>query len=88
MDVSVPADFVCPGCGLTAEDMRQEEWCKSQIRALLVEREGYLQRGLTDDVAEVDRQLEYFGHTLDVADAAAPALRAERRPRAAKGELR
>ncbi|MFF8910169.1 hypothetical protein [Streptomyces olivaceoviridis] len=35
---------------------------ENMIAALLRERDGYEQRGLTDRVAEVDAQLEHYGY--------------------------
>lgn len=35
------------------------------IRALLTERQGYLQRGLSLKVAAVDAQLEFLGHRVE-----------------------
>lgn len=41
----------------------------TMIAALLREREGYVQRGLDDRVAQVDEQLKLRGHTPPAAGA-------------------
>ena len=48
---------------------------KATIAALLEERRGYVLRGETDRVVQVDAQLRHLGH-----DAEKPASRATRRP--------
>jgi hypothetical protein len=40
------------------------------VEALLIEREGYLRRGLKDRVAQVDAQLAQFGVAVEVASVA------------------
>lgn len=55
------------------------EQTKDRITALLAEREGYVRYGRDDKVTEVDAQLAALGHK-----AAAPAKRAEKRPRSHK----
>ena len=40
----------------------------SSIRELLVEREGYVRRGLPDRVAQVDAELAKLGHQVETAD--------------------
>lgn len=49
---------------------------ESIVQALLTEREGYLQRGRMDRVAEVDKQLAFYGIAVSkpskVERAAAP----------------
>jgi hypothetical protein len=47
---------------------------KAKVAALLTERRGYENRGLSDRVAQVDEELRRLG-----ASAKAPAKRAERR---------
>jgi hypothetical protein len=51
-----------------------DEEREGKIRALLEERAGYQEKGLTDRVAEVDAQLRFLG-----AEGAAPAKRATKR---------
>ncbi len=48
----------------------------SQIRALLEERRGYVERGNADRIGDVDEQLRLIGH-----EGASVATRAEKRPR-------
>jgi hypothetical protein len=48
-----------------------KEQTKAHIAALIYERDGYLRAGMTDRAAEVDVELERWGHK-----AAAPAKRA------------
>lgn len=57
-----PDQAVCPNCGYSAEQARDEHRRHDHVAALLVERAGYEQRGLTDRVAEVDGQLRFYGH--------------------------
>lgn len=51
-----------------------DEERKAKIEALMEERRGYMVRGLTDRVAEVDAQLQAFG-----AEGAPKAKRAQKR---------
>ena len=62
-------------------DTKEQE--AAQIVALVRERDGYAQRGLTDRVAEVDKELRRLGHK-----ASAPAKRAEKRPASSAKETR
>ena len=39
----------------------------TDVEALLIEREGYLRRGLKDRVAQVDAQLASFGVAVETA---------------------
>ncbi|WP_219512750.1 hypothetical protein [Nonomuraea ceibae] len=48
------------------------------IAALLRERAGYVQRGMTDRVAQVDEQLKLRGHTPPAADDSEGAPPADR----------
>jgi hypothetical protein len=41
----------------------------TQVEALLLEREGYLRRGLKDRVALVDAQLAHYGIAVETASA-------------------
>lgn len=52
---------------------------QARITALIEERRGYEQRGLTERVAEVDAELRAYG-----AEGAAPAKRAAKRPSSRK----
>lgn len=60
-----------------------------EIAALLIERRGYEQRGLTLRVAAVDAQLEFLGHRIvaEVHETAAIEPAAERAT-AARGRKR
>lgn len=57
------------------EDEQREDY----VRALRVEREGYVTFGRADRVADVDRELERLGHRE------AAAARAQARPASARG---
>jgi len=61
----------------------------SQIRALLTEREGYVRRGLTDRVRQVDDALAALGHVETVRESASVEPETERatvrRPTRRKG---
>lgn len=48
------------------------------VEALLLEREGYLRRGLKDRVAQVDAQLAHFGIAVETASAVPKAETASR----------
>lgn len=39
----------------------------AEVEALLIEREGYVRRGLRDRVAQVDAQLAQFGVAVETA---------------------
>lgn len=61
----------------------------TEVEALLIEREGYLRRGLRDRVAQVDAQLAQFGFAVESASvqpAVETASRAKPRPRKVEHE--
>ena len=66
----LPPGFTCPGCGLTAVEMREEVRRTAYIEALLEEKRTH-----PAETAAIDAELARVGHT-----AATPAARAERRP--------
>lgn len=57
-----PDQAACPNCGYSAEQARDEHRRRDHVAALLVERAGYEQHGRADRVAEVDKQLAYYGY--------------------------
>ena len=60
-----------------------DEQRAAQIRALIEERRGYVERGQDDRVAQVDAELARLG-----AAGSAPAKRSEKRPATRRGESR
>jgi hypothetical protein len=56
----------------------------TEVESLLIEREGYLRRGLKDRVAQVDAQLALFGiatESASVAPSVETASRSKPKPR-------
>ncbi len=63
MTLAIPAgDWACPNCGLTSQELREQERRKSHIAALLREREGYEAEGDEEKIAAVDASLHGYGY--------------------------
>jgi hypothetical protein len=57
---------------------------KALIEALIIERDGYLQRGLKDRAKQVDEQLAALGHKKIETASAEPSVERAAKPTAKK----
>lgn len=54
---------------------------ENMIAALKLERAGYVARGLDDRVAQVDEQLKFYGHTVEVSEQRAASQAEDEQPK-------